>query len=255
MSYPALPGIPYRITISATVSRAYRATLDNLPLLIMAAWLPLLLILAAEVIGLALGSAGFLGRVMAAPLRAAAVLAFGTVFAVRVHRLALLNETPSGELFPNGWWPFLITGLKLGGLIVVAAIVLTLIAVLPPHLLTAPMVIVGSISLGLASLRVSLVFPAAAIERTITFRAAWDLLAGNYWRLLACSFCCYVPFGIAEAIVRLIGDAMPSLIGIVFQAVGLAASFAGFAVFATMLSEVYQRIAGVDSSRIAGAAD
>ena len=105
MSYP-LPGIPYRITISATVARAYRATLDNLPLLIVAAWLPLLLIFAAELVGLALGSAGFLGRILAVSLRLAAVLAFGTAFAVRVHRLALLDETPGRDLFPNGWWPF-----------------------------------------------------------------------------------------------------------------------------------------------------
>ena len=58
---------------------------------------------------------------------------------------------------------------------------------LPPHALTFPLSMIGSIALGLVVLRLSLVFPAAAIERPVALRTAWDWMAGNYWRLFACA--------------------------------------------------------------------
>ena len=51
----------------------------------------------------------------------------------------------------------------------------------------------------------SLIFPAAAIERPIGLHQAWELLAGNYWRLFACLLLCYLPFGIVHYILGEIG--------------------------------------------------
>ena len=89
-------------------------------------------------------------------------------------------------------------------------------------------------------MRVSLVFPAAAIERPITLREGWDVMAGNYWRLFACILGCYLPFGVVHYIVDKIGSDVPSILWIVFQAAALAVSFAGVAVVAAMLSDVYR---------------
>src|SRR5438477_621744 len=92
----------------------------------------------------------------------------------------------------------------------------------------------------LAWARLSLVFPAAAIERPMTLREGWDVMAGNYWRLFACILGCYLPFGIVHYVIDKIGGAAPSILWIVFQAVALAVSFAGVAVVAAMLSDVYR---------------
>src|SRR5947207_8558396 len=98
----------------------------------------------------------------------------------------------------------------------------------PPHFLTALIAIAGYIALALASARLSLAFPAAAIERPISLREAWDLMAGNYWRLFACLVACYLPFGVVHyIIVDKIGGELPSILWIIFQIVGLAVSFAG----------------------------
>ena len=88
--------------------------------------------------------------------------------------------------------------------------------------------------------RLSLVFPAAAIERPIELRAAWDLAAGNFWRLFACLVLCYLPFVVVKAMLG--GSA--TLFGLVFQIIGLAVVFAGAAVVASLLSGLYRQLVG-----------
>jgi hypothetical protein len=122
-----------------------------------------------------------------------------------------------------------------------------LIAAVSPHFLTALIAIAGYIALALASARLSLAFPAAAIERPISLHEAWDLMAGNYWRLFVCLVACYLPFGIVHYIVDEIGGELPSLLWIIFQIVGLAVAFAGVAVVASLLSDIYRGLFPADA--------
>jgi hypothetical protein len=102
----------------------------------------------------------------------------------------------------------------------------------------------GGIALAFLSLRVSLIFPAAAIEQPVPLRTAWDWVEGNYWRLFACTIGCYLPFVIVEVIISWIAGMFPALAWIVFEALRLAVSFAGAAVIAALLSHVYMAITG-----------
>jgi hypothetical protein len=97
----------------------------------------------------------------------------------------------------------------------------------PPHFLTGLVAALGGIALAVGSSRLSLVFPAAAIERPIALRDAWDLAAGNFWRLLACLILCYLPFAILHYLLRGSGGASGAIVWLVFQIIGLAVSFAG----------------------------
>jgi predicted permease len=71
---------------------------------------------------------------------------------------------------------------------------------------------------------------------------AWDLVTGNYWRLVACLIACCVPFAILSYVVNEIADALPSILWIVFQIILLALWFASSAVVASLLSDVYRRL-------------
>jgi hypothetical protein len=242
MSYPSPPE-SYRFDVNDETVGAYRTVLDNVRLVIEMALLPFAIVLVAELVALFLPGGGVFSRLLAALIAAAGMLIFGTVFVVRWHRYLLLGESISGGLIPPGWSTFLLTSLKLAALVVVCWFVLGFIAVLPPHLLTMPLTALGGIALTLAAMRVSLVFPAAAIERPIGFMAASDLIAGNFWRLFVCLVMCYLPFVVLGYIIGRIGALFPSFFWIVFQALQLAASFAGIAVVAALLSNVYRDVA------------
>jgi hypothetical protein len=243
MSYPmAAPG-SYQIDVVDQVSRAYGVMFSNMQLIVEMALLPYLIVLASELIVL-LVSGGFFGGLLAMLINAIALLIFGTVFIVRWHRFILVGERVSGGLIPPGWTPFVIVGLKLGVAVFVGWVVLAFLAAMPPHFLTAPLAVIGGIVLALVSLRVSLVFPAAAIERPVGFRTAWDWIAGNFWRLFVCALACYVPFIIAQIIVGWIAALFPSLFWIVFAALQLAISFVGGAVAAGLLSHLYREMIG-----------
>jgi hypothetical protein len=51
-----------------------------------------------------------------------------------------------------------------------------------------------------------------------------------------------VPFGILRYVAESIGEASPSIIWFAFEVIGLAVSFAGVAVVASLLSDVYRGI-------------
>lgn len=251
MSYPS-PG-SYQIDVIDQVGRAYRVTLDHARLAVEMALLPYAIVLAAALIALAAAHGGLFGWVLAAGLNALALLVFGAVFLVRWHRFVLLGETVGGGPMPPGWTAFLIALIKLGAAMVVVWLALVLLAVLPPHFVTAPLSIIGGVALGFVALRVSLVFPAAAIERPIEFRTAWDWLAGNFWRFFVCVLACYLPFAVVQLVIGVIGGLFPALFWILFEALRLAVSFAGAAVVAALLSHVYREIAGSQAAPVAQA--
>jgi hypothetical protein len=199
------------------------------------------IVLGIELVAL-LMPGGFIGGVLAALIHGIAFLVFGSVFMVRWHRFVLLGESVSDTFIPPGWTDFFIAEIKIAAILVAGWFVLAILAQLPPYFLMVPLSGVGGLALSLAALRVSLIFPAAAIGRPIALRTGWDLVEGNFWRLFACVFAAYFPFGVAAMIVAAMGGLFPSLLWIVFEALRLALSFAGIAVIAALLSQLYRDI-------------
>jgi len=242
-----------RIDIADEIGRAYRAVIDNVRLVVEMAVIPLLIVLAAELVALFLRGGGIAGQALGALVEMVGFLVFGAVYVVRWHRYVLLGDRVSGGFIPPGWAPFFVAGLKVGGLVVLGWVVLVVIAVVPPHLVTMPLTVAGGIALTLAAMRVSLIFPAAAIERPVGLSTAWDWIVGNFWRLFVCLVVCYLPFVVVEVIVNAIAGVFPALLWIVFEALRLAVSFAGIAVVAALLSHLYREIVGDPSPSAAAA--
>lgn len=240
MSELSAPPRIYRIDIVDQVGRAYRTGFDHIQLVVEVALLPYLIVLAVELVSLLFMHGGTVGRIAAALIHAAGLLLFGAVFIVRWHRFVLLGETVGGELLPPGWREFVIAGVKVGLAVIAGWVVLVGIALLPPAFITVPLTAAGGVALTLGALRVSLMFPAAAIGQPVTLRTAWDWIAGNFWRLFASAFACYFPFVVLQMLVSMLASAFPSLIWVVFEAVRLAISFAGAAVVAALLSHLYR---------------
>jgi hypothetical protein len=249
MNVSAPPATGYRLDIGAAVASAYRTVADNARLARDLAWLPFAVVLVAEIVAAGLG-----GGIFVRLLAGLGYLVFGTIFVVRWYRFLLLGEQTASALFTPAWRGFFVVTLKLALLIFVGWLVLGLVAALPPHFLTAPLFLVGAIALAIAAVRVSLVFPAAAVDTPMSFRAAWDLLAGNYWRLFAAVVLCYLPFSIARFILARIGGASSFLIWILFEAAGLVVAFAGIAVVTSLVSEAYRRLTGPAPGDVASAA-
>jgi hypothetical protein len=239
MSYAA-PSYDSKIDIGASVRAAYATVFDNARLAVELAWLPLAILLGIEILAFLLGGGGLLGRALGGLIHAVGFIVFSTVFAVRWHRFVLIGENIAVGLFPPGFAGFVVAAIKIGVAVAVGYIVLAVIAVLPPHILTVPLAVIGGIALALASVRVSLIFPAAAVERPISLRQAWHLMTGNYWRLFACVLLCALPFGIVNYLAEQIGGTLPWVLWFVFEAIGMAVMFAGLAVVASLLSDLYR---------------
>jgi hypothetical protein len=247
MSYPSAPPRAHQIDVVDQVGRAYRAVFDRLQLVVEIALLPYLIVFATVLLAL-LMPGGIFGGILAGLIHAISFLLFGAVFIVRWHRFVLLGETVGDGLIPPGWTEFVMAGVKLGALIFAGWVVLVLVATLPPHVLTIPLSGLGGVALTLLALRVSLIFPAAAVGRPIGLRTAWDWIEGNFWRLFACSFACYLPFVIVQMAIGTLSGMFPSLLGIVFEALRLAVSFIGAAVIAALLSHLYRDIGANDAA-------
>jgi hypothetical protein len=244
MSIAAMPPAGGKIDIVAKVQTAFTTVWENFRLALDLAWLPFALLVGAEIVALVLGGAGMFGMMLAALVRGLGFVVFGTIFVVRWHRFVLLGETAAGGLFPPGWGAFFIAAIKITLGVIVGMVILMLIAMVPPHFLTGLIAAIGGVALAVGSARLSLVFPAAAIERPMTLRDAWDLAAGNFWRLFACLILCYLPFAILHFLLRGSGGDSGAIVWLVFQIIGLAVSFVGVAVVASLLSELYRQLAG-----------
>jgi hypothetical protein len=247
MSYPSAPRRTHQIDVVDQVGRAYRAVFDRLQLVVEMALLPFLIVLATVLIALLMPGGAF-GGVLAGLIHAIGFLLFCAVFIVRWHRFVLLGETVSDGLIPPGWKEFVIAGIKLGAIVLTGWIALVLVAALPPQLLTIPLSGVGFVALVLMALRVSLIFPAAAIGRPIGFQTAWEWIEGNFWRLFACSFAAYFPFAIVQMLISGLSRMFPSLLGIVFEALRLVVAFIGAAVIAALLSHLYRDIGAANET-------
>ncbi|HJU18042.1 MAG TPA: hypothetical protein VJ770_16435 [Stellaceae bacterium] len=252
MNLSASPGTGYRLDIAAATVDAYRAVADNTRLAADLARLPFAVVLVAEIAAGVLGSGPF-GWTLAG-LAHVVGLVIGTVFVVRWHRFLLLGERTASALFTPPWRVFFGATVRLALLLLAGWLVLLLVALLPPHGITAPLFLIGAIALVLAAVRVSLIFPAAAIDSPLSFRAAWDLLEGNYWRLFAAIILCTLPFSIGRSILARIGGGAAFPIWLVFEAAGLVVAFAGVAVVTALVSETYRRLTGPAPGGLANAA-
>jgi hypothetical protein len=242
MSYPSTPPgayqpSSYQIDVVEQVVRAFRAVTDNAQLIGEIALLPYLIVLGIELVGLISGG---LFAWLVAPARAVGSLVFGTVFIVRWHRFVLLGETIGGGLLPRGWGPFIIATIKLFVAVIAGSIPLLLLTFVPPLFLSKLLAMLGGFVLALLALRVSLIFPAAAIEQPVDLQTAWNWMSGNFWRLFAAALACYLPFAVAEIVIGWVATIFPSIAWIVFEALRLAVSFVGAAVIAALLSHIYR---------------
>jgi len=231
------------IDIANSVRDAYTVVIENARVALDLAWLPFAILVGAEIVALLLGGGGWFGHILALLVRGLGFLVFGTAFIVRWHRFILLGETTAEGLLPPGWGGFVLAAVKVGASAGVGYIVVVLIAAMPPHYLTGALAIIGALAVAFATPRVSLVFPAAAVEQPMSLREAWVLMTGNHWQLLVCLVLCYLPFGIAHYVLGKIGLALPSVLWILFQVLGLAVSFAAVAVVAALLSDLYRTMA------------
>jgi hypothetical protein len=244
MSYSSTPPRSYQLDVVGEVNAAYRAVFDRLQLVGEMALLPFLITLAIEIAAHFLLSQGsVMGAAIMGILLGIAQLAFALVFIVRWYRFLMLGETVGGGLIPPGWTASLIVMVKLILLMLAAIVPIALLTMIIP-VIGAPLSLVGAIAIGLASIRVSLIFPAAAIDQPITFRTAWDWLEGNYWRLVATEFACYFPFVVAGYVLKIIARTLPSLFSIIFDGLQLAVSFTGWAVVGAVLAHVYRDLVG-----------
>lgn len=237
-----LPADEYKIEIVWLAREAIRTVLDQWRVALALGWAPFALAFGAELVAAALGGRTVAAAVFGALVRGLGMIAFGSIFLVRWHRFVLLNEAAAGESFSPAWRLFLAAAVKLALVMLGGMLVIALILGLLPPLLAAPLAAAGFVAVMAAGIRVGLVFPAAAVERPLAFRASWDLLAGNGVRLFACALLCYLPFAILRFLVDQVGMASPSLVWIVLRGLSTAITLAGMAVVATVLSDVYRNI-------------
>ena len=254
MSSSALSAGGYEVHTGPTIHRAYEAVFQNLPLVVQFAWLPYVLVLAAEVFGLAFGGGGYDGQMLAWIMGGLGFLVFGSIFAVRWFRHLLLGETPGGGLFPPAWRPVFFATVTIALLVFAGGIIVALIAMI---LLPLAVLIwgVGAIAVALVAVRILPMLPAAAIERPIDVRAAWDMMQGNYWHLVACALICYVPYALVDGIISGADDGVPWLAWLIMEAIRIAVSFLGLACLYAMLADVYHGMTGIGRGTIAGAAE
>ena len=94
--------------------------------------------------------------------------------------------------------------------------------------------------------RLSLLFPAAAVERTMTFRESFGLSRGNGWRLIGVLFLVVAPVSIVYGAWQIvwISGILGSLIGMMLGAlIDQSLVFAGIAVGVSALSIAYREFA------------
>lgn len=255
MTVSAMPGTGNKIDMLAAIEHAYGGVLRNWQIFAELAWLPFVIVVLTQLIGFLISGDGQVGTILAELVRAFGLLVFGTVFVVRWHRFVLLGETGSHVMFGSAWRHFFFAGLKLTVAVAVGWVVLFYLAMLPPHFVTVIIFpIIGGIALVVGAVRVSLVFPAAAVDKPLTFRAAWDLVAGNTWRYFLCAAACYLPFALVAAGLGFVGNGAGSVVWFACQLLGLAVSFLGIGMTAGVASETYRTLVGDHPGRTAAAA-
>ncbi|HEX7967433.1 MAG TPA: hypothetical protein VF502_04385 [Stellaceae bacterium] len=199
MAVPESQAARVKMPVSQVATAAYGAVFGRLGLLLELAWLPLLILLAVELVpGLVAdylwptSPASAPGRLDVAELvETVAALLCLNAFAVRWYQATLSRgqRAPPRRLFVAAWVRFVGYGLVLYVPIMAPMTALSLwgkssVGDEAMQLLTTAVAAVLIVAL-LAVARVSLVFPAVAYGAPTSLLAAWRQMRGNTWRLIA----------------------------------------------------------------------
>ncbi len=188
MSVPGVsPPILRHIPFWETVGQCIRFVLSNLPTLVVLGWGPFIVVAATSYV-LVFQELGYvsLSFVPTALVNLLSLLALA-VFSVNWHRFVILGEVWKG---PESWLtkrnlPFI--GYTMALIFLPGQLMGMLQAGAAPGRGTAgpvALLLMVPLLVGMfALLRFYLVFPAAAVERNISFGDAWNRMNGNTWRL------------------------------------------------------------------------
>jgi len=209
-----------RVPVAEVAAEAYRGVFGRMGLFLDLAAVPLLLLLAASLVpGYVLdhwlpaeslagwGRGGDLDIGLTDIIAALVAVPCLNAFAVRWHHVVLFageRALPRG-LFRRAFGRFLLytlliyvtaTGLILGAAAIAASGGLAGEADLPAPFAaaaTAALMLLAAL-IWFATLRCSLLFPAAAYGRPLRLGSAWRTLRGNSWRLVGCALLACAPF-------------------------------------------------------------
>jgi hypothetical protein len=208
MAPPERATAPVKISIGEVAATAYRLVFGRLGRALELGWLPLLVMLAAELAPGLIESFRPMPADAAAPaarvadiVGIVAALLCLNAFAVRWYQVLLLvasGAAPPRRLFLVAWARFILYTVIFSLPAAGPVIGLTLTDGSPAaaddasRLLAAALAL-PSLVLALAVLRLSLVWPAAAQGFPMGWRAAWRAMRGNTWRLVAVMLVVYLP--------------------------------------------------------------
>jgi hypothetical protein len=261
----ARAGTRIKVPVTEVMVEAYRSVFGRLNLLLDLAWLPLLLLLAATILpgylrlyanlpALPAWSGDQFGLTSDDLIEAMVGLLCLSAFAVRWYQsLLFAGRVPQG-LFLGGWLRFLLYTLLLYlvAVLLLTAILLADTAQAPSYL--ALVASAGMVAAWLASVRCSLLFPAAAIGKPLGIAAAWRAMNGNTWRLFATVLLVSVPAVFVVAMILssifagfgidAFGDASPPAGFFILRGViGSCADIVVVALGASVVAGFYRRIA------------
>ena len=211
MAPPEHATAPVKIGIGEVAALAYRLVFGRLGLALELGWLPLLVMLAAELVP------GVIESLRPAPEGGAtpavriedvvgivASLLCLNAFAVRWYQALLLPSggAPPRRLFLVAWARFILYTVVFSLPAAGSAIGLAVTGASPAAAddaarLIAAAITLPTVALALAVLRLSLLWPAAAQGFPMGWRAAWRAMRGNTWRLVAVMLVVYLPIFLA----------------------------------------------------------
>lgn len=189
--------------------------------------------------GAGLDDANMTGRMWLAILAATLIVMLAFFWAaVAWHRYGLLAEQPEGFMpAMNGRliWGYLLASLRIGlvfiGLLIPAGLILYLASFLGPGVVIAGILFaVVMIILVVMVFRMSLILPAAAIDRPLTIRAALEATRGHFWH--------FVLLGIFTSLISQLGDSISGA-GIIGLVLFLLIQWFNFALGLSILTTLY----------------
>jgi hypothetical protein len=265
MAVPEHAGAQVKVRVDEVATAAYTTVFGRLGLALELGWLPLLIMLAVELVpGVVEYFAPSASDAAALPFDIEDVVEFVAVllclnaFAVRWYQVLLF---PNGRVMPRrhflaAWARFVAYALL--SLPTIGPLTPLLLSGAPSATDEASRMLIGagallSIAATLLVLRLSLVWPAAAYGTALGWREAWRRMRGNTWRLAAVTLLVYVPVFVTVAFVlrvilaaaHLNIDELPHapLGFVLLQGVAITTmQFILVALGATVLTEFYRRL-------------
>jgi hypothetical protein len=202
------------VPVGEVMAEAFRGVFGRLSLLLDVGWLPLLLLLAADIVPGYLHSYRELaawpvwrgdrfGLTVENIVEAIAGLLCLTALSVRWYQVSLAAATrpPPAGVFLGAWLRFVLYTLLLYFIaaLLIAAMLLAGHDGVPDYvaLLTGA----AMMAAWLAPVRCMLLFPAAAIGQPLSIAAAWRRLGGNTWRLFVTVMLVTIPVVFVTAMI------------------------------------------------------